>query len=291
MCFIFWMFCDSTDCSVTVYSGLHVQSLCGLYHESPASSKKVRSSSGTNKVSRKVSNGKMERNSQKVRRPLPKKRALQAMWAAESCRTMMRLKWRCRHRRLYELLWHSLSGNVLLWSESQQPIFSTLKDGNAYFICHTRNVGEAMFASWQPAFEVIGTPSDFVQSFNVAQLNLFRFNSSNALKIWGFSVRWLKQFAELAKVGSGWQTVSGPDNALRINPYWENSSLLRIDQLLRCNCLTILMLFPLCIRHSICMHLESQVFEHVFESRLCWKDEDRVKRLLSSDLVADGVAV
>ena len=46
-----------------------------------------------------------------------------------------------------------------------------------------------MFASWQPAFEVIGTPSDFVQSFNVAQLNLFRFNSSNALKIWGFSVR------------------------------------------------------------------------------------------------------
>lgn len=45
--------------------------------------------------------------------------------------------------------------------------------------------------------EVIGTPSDFVQSFNV---------------------------------GSGWQTVSGPDNALRINPYWENSSLLRIDQ-------------------------------------------------------------
>ena len=66
------VFGDLTDCSVTVYSGLHVQSLCGLCYESPASSNKVRSSSGTNECV-KVSNRKMKRKSRKVRRLLPKK--------------------------------------------------------------------------------------------------------------------------------------------------------------------------------------------------------------------------
>ena len=131
-------------------------------------------------------------------------------------------------------------------------------------ICHTRmiqDVDEDIFALWQPAFEVIGTPSDFVQSFNVAQLNLFSSTPPTLSRfgdIWGISVRRLKHLAEVPKVGSGWQTVSGPDNALRINPYWENSSLLRIDQLLRCNCI------PQCVRPSI---WRANRLHNIFESR------------------------
>eukprot|EP00434_Breviolum_minutum_P016728 symbB.v1.2.014751.t1/scaffold1081.1/size139474/8 len=45
--------------------------------------------------------------------------------------------------------------------------------------------------------EVIGTPSDFTQTF---------------------------------RVDNGWQRVSGPENELQVNPYWEKSGVLRVDQ-------------------------------------------------------------
>ena len=127
---------------------------------------------------------------------------LQAMWAAESNRKRMRLKWRYSSRCILFWRHHTLPYwfSILLREQSMRKSQDML----------------------QPQSEVIGTPSDFVQNFHVAWLGMSSI---------------LPEFdLPCAEVGRGWQTVSGPDNSVSINPYWERSDLLRIDQTLWCTC-------------------------------------------------------
>lgn len=130
MCFIFCMFCDSTDCSVTVYSGLHVQSFVSWVSSLQQKKSEVRVA--RIKCLEKFRTEKWKGTVKKCEDHFPRK---------ELCRL-------CEPQNLAEQRWDwnggagidvcmsfcdALSGNVLPWSESQQPIFSTLKDGNAYF--------------------------------------------------------------------------------------------------------------------------------------------------------------
>ena len=210
----------------------------------------------------------MERNSQKVRRPLPKKRALQAMWAAESCRTMMRLKMEVPAS---TFVWAFVT--LAFWQcvcsdqNPSSPSSVTLKDGKCIFHMSYQECGWGHVCivaarirgdrdtKWFRA-ELQCRPVEFVSVQHPPTLSRFGF-----LCVVTEAICWTSQGGKW--LANGFWTWQCPSHQSLLGEL----SLLRIDQLLRCNCLTILMLFPLCIRHSICMHLESQVFEHVFESR------------------------